>query len=718
MLLFLPVLLAAMFVHYREYFSAGQSLFLSIFWDPTPRRGLYPWLVEATRQLRNGHFPLWCSLKGLGMPLAANFQTAPLNPFNIIFEIFPSLRLLDYLLMLKLILLGVFTYGFGRELRLSALAAATSAFSICFCGFLCENINHVNLSVDLWLPLGLVLVERILKDRANLARFLFLSLAAALALVGGNPQAAFFFFAFLLAYALIRGGWRSRREVLGIALGLGFGLALSCVQWLPFVEYLGFSWNYHTRALAALEFFHRADLFNARQVYHLFFPGLFGSDYNIRHLSELPGYVGLLPLFLAALALSKLKRLPPSARFLWIYALVIWGLIYRLPPFSVLDRLPILDLIRTPRHGYFSACFCIAMLSGYGLDLFLKKVVSRREGALALGLVLLAATLSLAVILPAAPAGIPIAHAAWVIPAGLLLAAGLLVMGVIFPQRKTLAGFLIATLVLANLLYLGADSKPLASEVSEYLEYGNRQAPPIYGPVVEDPDPGRMLATGMVLRPDFNVLCRVNDFREFDGIYPRSYAEAMADIYGVGMEDLAELYIRKGWLFTIGEAELDHKWLDRFGVKYIITERPVEMPDLWFLGRVEGSYYYQNSKVWPKVWVKTSSGRNDFESARISEYLPDRVTVAADSDGASELVLADQYAPGWRAFREPSGAELRILKEDLLLRRVALPKGRTEIRFRYQPWGFRIGLYFSLVSLFTALLALIAHQVRKRFARA
>jgi len=114
-IIFVALLLLCIFIQYYDFIDSAHSLFLAFFWDPTPRIGLYPWLVESTRQLRDGHFPLWCNLKGAGMPLWANYQTAPLNPFNFIFEIFPSLKLLDYLLMLKLFLLGVFSYWLGRN---------------------------------------------------------------------------------------------------------------------------------------------------------------------------------------------------------------------------------------------------------------------------------------------------------------------------------------------------------------------------------------------------------------------------------------------------------------------------------------------------------------------------------------------------------------------------------------------------------------------------
>ena len=217
-ILFLVALVAAIFVGYVNFLKPGKSLFLAYFYDPSPRLCWYPWLVESSRQIHSGHFPLWCNLEGAGMPLLANTGSEPLHPLNLIFEIFPYLRLLNYLLLIRLFLLGLFTYLFAIELRLSPLAAAGSALTICFSGYVSRNINYILLNNDVWLPAALLTAERMVKKRVTLVYFLLFSLFTALELIGGSPQSALFIFILIFLYVLIRGRQAETGDT-----GLGFG---------------------------------------------------------------------------------------------------------------------------------------------------------------------------------------------------------------------------------------------------------------------------------------------------------------------------------------------------------------------------------------------------------------------------------------------------------------------------------------------------------------
>ena len=653
------------------------------------------------------------------MPLWANYQTAPLNLFNVIFEIFPSLKLLDYLLMLKLVLLGIFSYLFATELGLSAISSALSAFVICFCGFLCQNINHINLNVDLWLPASLLLSEKIFKSKPNWSRLLTLGLLISFALFGGNPQAAFYFLLFVMLYAVIRGGWTRKKEILVIFLGISLGMVLSLVQYLSFLEYVGFSWNYHHRGIYSLDIFRFNDLYPVRRFYSVFFPWLFGPAQTWWDLASLPGYIGLIPVFLALITLSRVKRLSRSVLFFLIYALILWALIYDLPPVSWLSRLPVLDQIRTTRHAYFSACFCLAILSGFGLDYFLKKSISWRNyaGALILSYLLVILSLALAFVFPLKPVLENMDHKAWIIPLILLIATQLFIALGIFLKRRRIFAMMIAVFALVNLLWLGSDLKPIGEFLPAEYQYKHPSVPAIYSPMLQEKSRYRLVGVSIAMIPNFNVLFGINDFRASEGIYPRSYIQAVAEIKGFQLEEFTEVYIRQGFGFTLEPEDLEHQWLDRLGVKYIISANILNITDLVLIGSAEGYYFYENPKAWNRAWVKRSSGQIDFEGASIHRYLPDQVLIKVSPAEDSELVLADQYAPGWRAFSLPNKTERKISPEAILLRKVPIQPGDDYIIFIYQPWGFRIGLFFSLVSICALVSALIFQQILRLFSR-
>lgn len=243
------------------------------------------------------------------MPLLANYQSTPFNPFNLLFTIFPSLKLLDWLILLKLTLLWIFSYLFATEIRLSPISAGTSALVICFSGYISITVNYISITVnnlfinsDLWLPSGLLIVERIFKTRATLFRFALLGIITSMCLLGGNPESAFYFLLFILLYSAIRGGWKRRKELLVILLSFGLGIALSSFQVWSFLEYMGFSWHIHSNQA------YLVDQPSLSGLLSLFIPSLFGPSRFIDKFDYVSDFVGLIPVLLAVMTLSGLKR--------------------------------------------------------------------------------------------------------------------------------------------------------------------------------------------------------------------------------------------------------------------------------------------------------------------------------------------------------------------------------------------------------------------------
>ncbi len=94
----------------------------------------------------------------------------------------------------------------------------------------------------------------------------------------------------------------------------------------------------------------------------------------------------------------------------------------------------------------------------------------------------------------------------------------------------------------------------------------------------------------------------------------------------------------------------------------------------------------------------------DPQPAAITAYGPIEVTVNAQVERESWLVLADSYYPGWRAFVRPRGAgedAERALDVHLVngnFRGVRLEPGDWTVRFRFSPPTFQIGAFASFLS--------------------
>jgi hypothetical protein len=98
-------------------------------------------------------------------------------------------------------------------------------------------------------------------------------------------------------------------------------------------------------------------------------------------------------------------------------------------------------------------------------------------------------------------------------------------------------------------------------------------------------------------------------------------------------------------------------------------------------------------------------------TARLVRTDSERVVASATASRRSLLVLTDVHYPGWKA--RVDGKPAPIERVDYLLRGVAVPPGRHEVEFRYEPLSWRIGWIVSAISL-AALAAVAAVGVRRR----
>jgi len=77
--------------------------------------------------------------------------------------------------------------------------------------------------------------------------------------------------------------------------------------------------------------------------------------------------------------------------------------------------------------------------------------------------------------------------------------------------------------------------------------------------------------------------------------------------------------------------------------------------------------------------------------------------LSAFFEGPGYVIFNDSYAPGWHTWVD--GSPQPILKADGLFMTVYVPKkGLFPVDFRYEPSSFRLGLFFSMLSLWFLLL--------------
>ena len=84
-----------------------------------------------------------------------------------------------------------------------------------------------------------------------------------------------------------------------------------------------------------------------------------------------------------------------------------------------------------------------------------------------------------------------------------------------------------------------------------------------------------------------------------------------------------------------------------------------------------------------------AKSQNTPGSARLTSNRPQRVAIAVEAATDAWLVLADAWFPGWTATLD--GTPTPVLRANYLVRAVAVPAGRHEVVFSYDPPGYATG---------------------------
>jgi hypothetical protein len=99
----------------------------------------------------------------------------------------------------------------------------------------------------------------------------------------------------------------------------------------------------------------------------------------------------------------------------------------------------------------------------------------------------------------------------------------------------------------------------------------------------------------------------------------------------------------------------------------------------------------------PAVSTEPSALSYRDATCTVTDLSGERVRVTANAPQAGVLVLADSFAPGWKARLD--GRPCPVARANGLFRAVALPAGEHEVEFEYDPFSFEVGRAVSLASV-------------------
>ena len=668
-------------------------------WDAIAQ--YYPWRVFYARAMTSGHIPLWNPHQFSGTPFLANGQSACLYLLNLIFLIFDAITAFTIFAALHLFLAQVFMYWLMRELGAKELGGIVAAIVFAFSAFMVLWLELPTfVSVAVWLPLALMLVQRAVTRRSVFYGMLS-GLVLGLTFLAGHFQIAFYV---VLATGL---WWLWKMVEVMRAEGKIYAILkvvapmIGCIviagliaapQVLPTQELAA---NSH-RVREVSEEGYRSFISNALPVYRLvtaFAPGFFGDpskgDYYLlgrvgdgAHVGsaadymEYGMYAGILPLMLAMIALGSIRKKYVGFLVLLTALALLCAMgtpINRLFYFGV----PGFSALGGPNRILLLYLFGVAALAGFGADglwdsigrgeQFTRRRLAR---ALAAGVAFLvvwmwATGLAASVWRRVTSSDILAQHLATITAEaadrpmfGLLaLSAALLVVGWFGRLGRSVFAFCIVGLLVADLFAFGINYNPtcerskvypktkLTSELQRLTKHGGRIAPinPKWS-LFETP-------SDAILPPNAAMVYGLYDVQGYDSLYTRSYQTTMARIEGIDPSPPEN-----------GNVVLMRQTPDRAAL----------------------------SDIAQYVIARASTGQVNIET--LPHAAPPEQYVSPNM--ASAAFMSGPMYPGWVMV---DGAGKRYERYwELLLEG---PPGEPTAQYVFEPFTFRLGLFLMLVGV-------------------
>jgi hypothetical protein len=696
---------------------------------------LIPWSSLVWTQVHQGHLPLWNPYSVLGMPLAFNWQSAPLSLPSLIGYLFPLRLAYTAQVLVTQVIAGTGAYVLGRTLRLGVLGCVTAATIFELSGSFMGWLGWPNASVMSWAGWLFAATILVVRGRHRARAITFLAVVAALAIYAGMPEtglviaaALIVFVVVLLALRALRlGRWQlALRPALDVGIAAVAGVALAAPLALPGAQITDMS----TRSVVKVNY--PLPLHDLTYVLFQGFDGVpvagapwFGNW--AANYVQTAAYVGVIALVLAVTAVASRWRRPAVVAF-GAVAVVMAVVAFGTPVLSFIDTLPFVGKVQW-HYALFPMDFAIAILAGVGMDVLVRSYRKRAVRAwLGGGFVVAGLTLQALWVLGRGHLAPHQAHIRadsfiWPVASTLL---GLTVVGVLYAVHKRVprhqapsrwppigvgrwAGLCLLACETAFLITAGA---PLWSSSSTVLHPTPAEVTlerAVGSSVVGFGTPSKVSPTlGIV--PDVNIIDRVQELAIYDPVVPHAYNDAWREATG---ESGGAQYIFAPLVRNATVAR-------RFGVGFVLepdgSPGPTgavfdqEVGDHEALYRIPGAAAATVSPLGQDGALPSP----DAPGQAVAVTHPDPASWKLETDAATPQVLRLRLTdvPGWHGTID--GRPLKLERFSGVMLQAVVPAGHHTIELHYWPTAFTVGIGLALCSAVGLVAAVVTTGVRRR----
>jgi O-antigen/teichoic acid export membrane protein len=394
--------------------------------------------------------PLWNPYLWAGAPFLADGQHSAMYPFSVLFYVLPLHCAYGWFTVLQFWLAGISMYVLARTLGTNRIGGLLAGIVYQLASmYVVSVVFTMIIAAMAWLPLLLALIELVIRQqmRGGSGKTLLYVVGGALALgcqmLAGHAEFTYYTGLVMGVYALARLArdviaLRGRNEVwlraikagAWLLLMVGLGACIGAAQFVPFYEHASTSFRQGSESYETIVGW----AFPKRRAISMLIPNFFGNPahhtwfdilkwqrmpvvqnmdgqptwtphtiyWGIKNAVEGGSYVGILPLFLALIALignfrvarikdggpgrdsrsmgrswaldvgrwSLIVGPPSSSRFyVWFFAALAafsLTLVFGLPTYRIIFALPGINQLHSPFRWLFPYTIGVAVLAGFG----------------------------------------------------------------------------------------------------------------------------------------------------------------------------------------------------------------------------------------------------------------------------------------------------------------------------------------------------------------
>lgn len=686
-----------------------------------------PVKLLMSQAIDGGFIPWWTSAIGTGFPILAESQMGFFNGFSLVlYFLFPHLVAFNLQFVTIYFFSFVGMYFFLRHIRVSYGAAFLGAITFTFSGFYITHISHQNMILTAsYIPWIFLLVDKFFSTKRifyALIGILFMSQQ----IFAGYAQIAFITWIFVMLYVVYDARFERTDKVKSVLLRItamgvlvGFALALSAIQVIPTSELI----NRTARKSGLSPAENIQYSYPIKHFKTMLDPFALGSpkDGTYPHYNKVngsifwenTGYIGLIPLLLAGIALSTIRKNRKTvvmSLLLISAALLMTG---KYSPFYFIHTLPPFNKFRVPSRYIIMFIFSLCTLGAIGLDVLLDRIKNYKRG-----------------------------------------------------ENQTagaLIGIALVTLSIAN-VFMVWHGYHLVGKASEWFSdpqtahYIKKKNTPgrIYSVLGSYSWTDYFLKNGWGeqnnyvyfrnwLSPNYNILAGIDQYDAYVGKVLTNRQQAYNTLISAGITEPSAntLHVATASARLMGLASVRYvvapEDIRNDGVhkKFSTTHNPSNLAPYsvyendYFIPRAHVVYNYSVAKTLESIQQTLVSEsfdmRNDVvlekeihisfnkECKKNNAACKGTVDFIKDSDmflglttstpHAGLLVLADSYYPGWEAYVD--GAKVEILAANLNQRAIVLPAGKHSVRFEYTPTNVNFAAATSLFGYVSIILLLV-----------